>query len=184
MKKTESNMLFLNGFFAGIILAMVSFIEIYRSRPGERIFLTVLIWMTGLVLGVVFQFCYMELRATSSLRWAFEMSEGKIPENILRLHDFKVEPSLEFLMRMNQKLFRHSIILLFLNGLKLMTTLLVGLTLWRSGSQLLVFGLVWMLISHFWVYALSAKSLQNGRFARAEIFGILELYRFRLKKRF
>lgn len=183
MRKTESNMLFINGFLAGAVLTMISFIEVFRNYPEQRLFLGALIFMTALVMGIVFQFCYMELRATNGLRWAFEQAEGKIPPRVFELHGHQIEPSLDFLVTMHDKIRRHGFILLALNVLKLMTTLLGTLALARWQSNLMVFMLVWAGASHLWIYVLSARSLRNGQISRREIFNLLQIHQFRLKKR-
>lgn len=183
LRRIESNMLFINGFLAGVILTMISFMDIFRDYPPMRLYILAVIFVTAVVMGIVFQFSYMELRATNGLRWTFEQAKGKIPERVFELNGGQMEPALQFLASMHHKIQRHAAILLFLNLLKILTTVLVSLASARWQSRMLLFTLVWTGMSHAWIYIISVRSLRNGQFARLEIFNLLELYRFSMRKK-
>jgi len=183
LKQTDIKLIFVNGCLGGAVLAMVSFFEIFRDYPELRLFLGLLIGVVALVMGSVFHFSYREMRATNGLRWAFEESQGQIPERMFELNGRQVGPTLAFLVDMDYRLRRHSAILLGLNLLKLSTTLLCALALARWQNRFLTFTLIWTGLAHVWIYLITLRTLKNGQAARLEIFNLLQLHRFSLKKR-
>lgn len=183
MKSMDIRLIFINGFLGGAILSMVSFLGMFRDNPEHRLFFGVLMGVTALVSGCVFQFCYEELRATNGLRWIFEKSEGKIPERIFEVNGRQVEQTLAYLAGIQLQLRRNGRIILGLNLLKLMTTLLSALALARWQDPMLIFTLIWTGLSHVWIYVVSVRSLKNGQFTQMEIYSLLELHRFSLKRK-
>ena len=91
MENPKSFSTFLDGFNLGTFLSLLSLVTLLMKSPTIEgyIFITILIIITGIVVGVVRQYLLIQLTLTKNMKHAFMNSGNNIPTRLLEMRNHK-----------------------------------------------------------------------------------------------
>ncbi|WP_235070250.1 hypothetical protein [Turicibacter sp. TJ11] len=180
MENPKSFSTFLDGFNLGTFLSLLSLVTLLMKSPTIEgyIFITILIIITGIVVGVVRQYLLIQLTLTKNMKHAFMNSGNNIPTRLLEMRNHKLGDALNLLVGISARLRFNMYLIGALMLLLVLTLLLPTVYSYKIASKILIFSSVWSIIFIINAAKMILEVSHNCHYLQCQIRHLLKLHQF------